>query len=623
MASKYDGLARIIMQNVGGTENVKALTHCVTRLRFKLKDEKKANTDVLKETEGIVTVIQNSEQYMVVIGNHVPDVYDAVVKRGHLENITEDNSLQNEEKSKEKQKPLDVFVGIVTSVFTPILGVLSACGILKGLLAMFVAFGVLSTTSGTYNFLYSLSDSLFYFLPIILGYTAAKRFGISELEGLVIGATMVYPNLLSGGQLDISNIFGIPVTMPAAGDYTSSVIPIICAVAFAAWFEKRYKRFIPDTIKLFTIPFITCLVTVCMTFWIIGPVASTISDLLGAAFTAVYKFSPILMGFVVGGLWQVLVMFGLHWAITPLMINNVQTLGFDTIMIGMFGASFAQTGAVIAIYLRSRNKNTKSLCIPAIVSGLAGVTEPAIYGITLPKKKPFIITCIISAITGAIIAASGAKYYIVPGMGVFGYTAFMNTQTQDITGMIWAIGASILALVGGFAAVYLTYREKEEKKTTPQLYSNDFTEIVSPMNGKVIALEEVEDEVFKGGSLGQGVALIPTEGELYAPIDGTIAMVFPTGHAIGIKTIDGLEILMHVGMNTVELNGKGFNAKVKPGDHIVHGNLLLEFDIEAIQEAGYSVVTPIVITNSNSYHEVLPDITGESIHVGDKLITVR
>lgn len=222
--------------------------------------------------------------------------------------------------------------------------------------------------------------------------------------------------------------------------------------------------------------------TVCMTFWIIGPVASTISDGLGMVFTAIYEFSPILMGFIVGGLWQVLVMFGLHWAITPLMINNIQTLGFDTIMIGMFGASFAQTGAVIAIYLRSRNKKTKSLCIPAIVSGLAGVTEPAIYGITLPKKKPFIITCIVSAITGAIIAASGAKYYIVPGMGVFGYTAFMNTQTQNITGMIWAIGASILALVGGFAAVYLTYKEKEVKKLTTQLKDAVSAAIVSPIS---------------------------------------------------------------------------------------------------------------------------------------------
>ena len=627
MASKYDGLARIIMQNIGGKENVEALTHCVTRLRFKLKDESKANTEVLKETDGIVTVIQSGGQYMVVIGNHVPDVFEAVIKRGHLENIVKDDAAIHEHK--EKQKPLDAFIGIVTNVFTPVLGVLCACGIIKGLLALFVAAGLLTNTSATYNFLYALSDSLFFYFPIILGYTSAKRFGISELEGLIIGAAMVYPSLLAGSTLDLSTIFGIPVTMPAAGDYSNSVIPVICAVAFAAWFEKRYKRFIPDTIKLFTLPLITCLVTVCMTFWIIGPVASAFSDMLGTAFTAVYEFSPILMGFVVGGLWQILVMFGLHWAITPLMINNVQTLGFDTIMIGMFGASFAQTGAVIGIYLRTRNKKTKSLCIPSIISGLAGVTEPAIYGITLPKKKPFMITCIIAAITGAMVAASGAKYYIIPGMGVFGYTAFVNTQTQDFTGMLWAIGISLIALLAGVIAVYLTYKEQDEKNSDtaqPTVIDSVITGeaiLLSPMNGKFLPLQEVEDEVFKEGSLGQGAAIIPEEGKLFAPVDGTVAMVFPTGHAIGMKSADGMEILMHVGMNTVELNGKGFSAKVKPGDQVKQGDLLLEFDIEKITAAGYSVVTPVVITNYASYHEIFAEPVNQDLHVGDKLITVQ
>lgn len=622
MASKYDGLARIIMQNIGGKENVMALTHCVTRLRFKLKDESKANTDILKETEGVVTVIQSSGQYMIVIGNHVPDVYDAIIARGHLEDIVQVDS--NREERTEKQKPLDLFIGIVTSVFTPVLGILCAGGIIKGLLTLFVTMGVLSSTSGTYNILYAISDSLFYFFPIILGYTAAKRFGISEMEGLIIGATMVYPALLSGTDLDISNIFGIPVTMPAAGDYTNSVIPVICAVAFAAWFEKRYKRLIPDTIKLFTLPLITCLVSVCMTLWMIGPIASTMSDLLGTVFTMVYEFSPILMGFVVGGLWQILVMFGLHWAITPLMINNVQTLGFDTIMIGMFGASFAQVGALIAIYVRSKNKKMRSLCIPSIVSGFAGVTEPAIYGITLPKKKPFIITCIVAAITGAMIAATGAKYYIAPGMGVFGYTAFINTGTGDISGMLWAILVSLIALVGSFIAVYVTCKEKEEKvnEQVSVKASNKFV-IGSPMNGELIALTQLEDEVFRDGLLGLGAAIIPVDGKLYAPIDGTIAMVFPTGHAIGMKTLDGLEILMHVGMNTVELNGDGFQAKVKPGDHVKMGDLLLEFNMELIKKAGYSVVTPVVITNFKDYREIIAEEPVDDIHVGSKLITVQ
>lgn len=647
MASKYDGLARIIIQNVGGKDNVASLTHCVTRLRFKLKDEAKANTDILKETDGIVTVIQSSGQYMVVIGNHVPDVYDAVVARGHLENVADARTEEEETGAKEKKKPLDLFIGIVTGVFTPVLGMLSACGILKGVLALFVALGVLSATSGTYTFLNALSDSLFFYFPIILGYTSAKKFGISEFEGLVIGATMVYPSLLGSGGADISNIFGIPVVMPASGNYSSSVIPVICAVAFAGWFEKRYKRWIPDTVKMFALPLITCFVTVCMTFWVIGPVASAASGLIGAAFMAIYGFSPLLMGAVVGGLWQLLVMFGLHWAITPIMINNVQTIGFDTVMVGMFGASFAQVGAVLAIYLKTKNQKLKSLCVPAIVSGMAGVTEPAIYGITLPKKKPFALTCLVGAVTGGILMAMGAKYYIVPGMGIFGYTAFVNTATGDFMGMIWAVIVSVIALVLGTVLVYLTYKEDEpakktvvetgEHETKEDVTDNQRTDAVkmeeeaaaareavtvyAPLSGTVIPLSEVMDEAFSSGALGQGAAVIPAEGKLYAPADGVIAAFFPTGHAVGIQTADGVEILIHVGMDTVSLNGKGFDKKVNQGDTVKRGDLILEFDLQVIEEAGLSAVTPVIITNPAGRSEIKAT-QAETVKPGDALLTI-
>lgn len=647
MASKYDGLARIIIQNVGGKDNVASLTHCVTRLRFKLKDEAKANTDILKETDGIVTVIQSSGQYMVVIGNHVPDVYDAVVARGHLENVADARTEEDETGAKEKKKPLDLFIGIVTGVFTPVLGMLSACGILKGVLALFVALGVLSVTSGTYTFLNALSDSLFFYFPIILGYTSAKKFGISEFEGLVIGATLVYPSLLGSGGTNISNIFGIPVVMPASGNYSSSVIPVICAVAFAGWFEKRYKRWIPDTVKMFALPLITCFVTVCMTFWVIGPVASAASGLIGAAFMAIYGFSPLLMGTVVGGLWQLLVMFGLHWAITPIMINNVQTIGFDTVMVGMFGASFAQVGAVMAIYLKTKNQKLKSLCVPAIVSGMAGVTEPAIYGITLPKKKPFALTCLVGAVTGGVLMAMGAKYYIVPGMGIFGYTAFVNTASGDFMGMIWAVIVSVIALVLGTVLVYLTYKDDEPAKkevvetgvheSKEDVADNGKTDTVkmkeeaaaareeitvyAPLNGTVIPLSEVKDEAFSSGALGQGAAVIPAEGKLYAPADGVIAAFFPTGHAVGIQTADGVEILIHVGMDTVSLNGKGFDKKVNQGDKVKKGDLLLEFDLQVIEEAGLSAVTPIIITNPAGHAEIKAT-QAETVKQGDVLLTL-
>lgn len=618
MASKYDGLARIILQNVGGKGNVAGLTHCITRLRFKLKDDSKANTEILKETEGVVTVIQNGEQYMVVIGNHVADVYDAVVAVGHLETIVQEKEDGGGEElsGKKRKNPLDVFVGIVTGVFAPVLGVLTASGILKGVIALFVAAGILDGASGTYNILNALSDALFFYFPIILGYTSAKKFGISEFEGLVIGAAMVYPSLLSSGTADISNLFGIPVVMPASGDYSSSVIPVICAVAFAGWFEKRYKKWIPDTIKMFAVPLITCFVTVCMTFWVIGPVASVVSGLIGEGFMAVYRFSPVLMGAVVGAFWQVLVMFGLHWAISSVMFNNIQTLGFDTVMIGMFGASFAQTGAVLAIYLKTKNKKLKNLCVPAIISGIAGVTEPAIYGITLPKKKPFVITCLISGIAGGFMAAAGTRYYTVPGMGVFGYPSFVNAAENSFSGILWAIVISVVTFAVSTVVVYLTYHEDtvvdnkdrnmesaKEKGQEPAETEDKIT-IAAPLSGKVIPLGEVADEAFSSGALGQGAAILPEEGKLYAPADGEITVLFPTGHAVGLMTEDGAELLIHIGMDTVSLDGRGFEKKISQGDHVKKGELLVEFDLAVIREAGLSAVTPVIITNTDRYRDV-------------------
>lgn len=624
MASKYDGLARIIIQNVGGKANIESLSHCITRLRFKLKDESRAQTEVLKGTDGVVTVIQSGGQYMVVIGNQVADVYDAVISVGHLEGIATVENDGEDKENKEKGNPFNAFVGIVTSVFTPFLGILCACGILKGFLALFVALGILNGEGGTYNILYSLGDAAFYFLPVILGYTAAKRFKLPEMEGIIIGCAMLYPYVLNGSGYDISNIFGIPVTMPAAGDYSGSVIPVICAVAFAAWFEKKYKKYIPDTLKMFALPLITCIVTICLTFWIIGPVTSLLSSGLSWLFTFIYDVSPILLGLVVGLLWQVLVIFGLHWAVIPIMINNLQTVGFDTSMVGMFGSTFVQTGAVIGIMMKTKDKKLKSLCPPSVISGIAGVTEPAIYGITLPKKAPFIRTCIISGIAGAISCALGIKTYVGAGLGVFGYTACINVNTGDISGMIMAIVISIVCVIAGIVSEMIFYKDEPSKKTesTGDAASGKTGGVVAaPITGTVKALEEVEDEAFSSGAMGQGLAIIPSEGKVYAPIDGEISTFFPTGHAIGMIGDNGMEVLIHVGMDTVKLEGKGFTPRAAQGAHVKKGDLLLEFDMELIQKEGYCIVTPVIITNTDDYTDVVPaDVT--DIKHGDDAITV-
>jgi PTS system beta-glucosides-specific IIC component len=625
MASKYDGLSRIIIQNVGGKDNIVSLTHCVTRLRFKLKDEGKANTDILKNTDGVVTVIQSGGQYMVVIGNHVPDVYASVVSVGHLESKAAAQNDDEDDGPKEKQNPFNAFVNIVTGVFTPFLGVFCACGIIKGLLALFVAIGIMDGSGGTYNILYSLGDAAFYFLPVLLGYTAAKRFKLPEMEGMIIGLALVYPYVVSGSGMDVSNIFKIPVVMPAAGDYTSSVLPIICAIAFAAWFEKKYKKFIPDTIKMFTVPLITCVVTVCLTFWVIGPITSAVSNVLSAFFNAVNNFSPILMGLLVGFFWQILVMFGLHWALIPMALNNMAN-GGDVILAAMLGTTFAQTGAVIGIMLKTKDKKIKSLAPPAIISGIAGVTEPAIYGITLPKKAPFFRTCAIAGIGGAAICASGCLAYSMAGMGVFAYTSLINSATGDLSKMYVGIAITIICLIAGLAAELIFYKDdapapKAAAKPAAggtAASAGDKT-VAAPVKGQVVQLADVKDEVFSSEAMGKGVAIEPAEGKVYAPADGEISTFFPTGHAIGITTDSGVEILIHVGMDTVEMNGDGFTPKKKQGDRVKKGDLMLEFDIAKIKAAGHPVTTPVIITNTDDYADVLPT-DAASVVPGDKLI---
>lgn len=621
MASKYDGLARIIIQNVGGKNNISSLTHCITRLRFKLKDESKANTEILKDTDGIVTVIQSGGQYMVVIGNHVTEVYDAVVSVGHLEALSQSPEGDRDDAPKEKQNLFNAFISIVTGVFTPFLGVLCACGILKGVLALLVAMHVMDGASGTYNILYALADSAFYYMPVILGYNAAKRFKLPELEGLIIGLAMVSPTLVNGA-VDISNVFGIPVIPPSTGNYASTVLPVICAVAFAAWFERLYKKYIPDAVKLFAIPLITCTVSFLAALWVIGPVTSGVSALIGNFFNAISDFSPILMGLLVGFLWQILVLFGLHWALVPIVMLNTTLPGGDVILAANFGASFAQAGAVAGIWAKTKNQKLKSLCPPAFISGLAGVTEPAIYGITLPKKSPFIRVCVISGIAGAALAALGVRGYQIAGVGVFGYTQFIN-QESGFAPLMTTIIVTVLCVIAAFIVEFIFYKDDEKKKEKKELSAVEGKgeTIVSPLNGEVVALSEVKDEAFSSGAMGSGLAIVPSEGKLYAPCDGTISTFFPTGHAIGIETDRGAELLIHVGMDTVTLNGEGFTPKKKQGDRVCKGDLLLEFDIAKIKAAGLDITTPVLITNSDEYSDVIvvePQIVG----AGKELITL-
>ena len=607
---------------MGGKANINAVTHCITRLRFNLKDEAKANTDVLTSTDGIVTVMQSGGQYQVVIGNHVPEVFKSVVAVGHLEDLAASQS--DDGSAPAKMNPFDTFVNIVTSVFTPFLGVLCACGILKGLLALCTTFNILGSSGGTYNILFSLADSGFYFLPPILGYTAAKRFKLPEIEGLVIGLAMVYPFMLDAKAMDLSNLFYIPVVMPPSGNYTSSVIPVICAVAFAGWFENKIKPHIHDAIKLFAVPLITLTVTFALTILAIGPVASAISSGLSFTFNWLYSVSPVVMCAIVGAFWPVLVIFGMHWSLVPIAMINM-TQGGDIILAAMIGTTFANSGSVAAIWLKTKDKKIKGLSPAAFISAVAGVTEPAIYGILLPKKTPFIRDCIISGIGGAVLGFLGVKVYQMAGLGVFAYTGFIDTVNNDVSGMTIAIIVSLLCGVAGFLVELLFYREKAEaapaKKPVAAGEAKNIT-VHAPITGKYIALAELPDEVFSQGFLGQGCGVEPEDNHVYAPIDGEIVQIAETKHAVGIQSPEGAEVLIHVGMDTVNMQGYGFDVKVKLGDKVRAGDMLMTFDAEKIKAAGYPITTAIVITNSDEFTEIAFD-TGKSYSKADEIGSIH
>lgn len=634
MAGKYDGLAKVIIQNVGGRENIVSAEHCFTRLRFVLKDEKNVNEEMLKNTDGIINIIKSGGQFQIVIGTHVPDVYEAVLKAAHLEKNTQTES-------DEKKGIIDTISG----VFMPVIGLLCACGIVKGLLVLLTTAGVLTAESGTYQILYAVGDCIFYFFPVILGYTAAKKFKCSEIIGIAVGCTLIYPAIISlmsaepimtifEGTVLQSSVYakflGIPVIL---NNYSSTVIPVILTVWFASKIEHVIKKHCPAVVKSFGVPFVTLIITIPIAFIIIGPAATWISNIIGWIVEVIYKLSPALFGLFVGGFWQVFVIFGVHQGLTPIVLNNLATNGYDVIFAATCAGCFTQVAILAAIIIKTKNRNLRTTSLSALFSGIFGITEPAIYGVTLPLKMPFIISCVTSGIAGAIAVAGGTKYYNMGGQGIFCFTCYMNPDGSS-TSLIWSLIAVGIAMIISFAAMLILYKDKEKTGDTklssaaPEKESEEHMSIGcenyidSPVEGEVIALSEVNDEAFSSGALGEGAAVRPSKGVISAPADGTVEALYPTGHAIGLLTKNGAEILIHIGIDTVKMNGRGFKACVKSGDSVKKGQKLIEFDIHMIESEGYDTVVPVVITNSDDYKKITAVQPGD-IQAGGRLMTLE
>lgn len=629
--AKYTELAEDILKHVGGKENVNSLKHCVTRLRFDLKDESKADDDYLKNRDGVVTVVKAGGQYQVVIGNHVPDVYAEVLQVGGL---PAGGSLDLDEGDAPKGNLFDRFVSMVSSIFQPFLGPLAAAGIIKGVVAIMAACGLSAATSPMYVILNAAGDGFFQFLPILIALTSARRFKVNEFTAIAIAGALVYPDIATAvaalQKAGHGHVLGaIPFTLPAGG-YLSTVMPSILAIWVASHIQKFFTKIIPDVIKVFAVPFFTLLITVPLTFLVVGPLANSFSDLLTNVFQAIMGFSPVVYGFVLGVLWQILVMFGMHWALVPLGILEVTTKGQSTILLAALLPCFTQTGVLGAIMLKTKEDKVRTISMPAFISSIFGVTEPAIYGVTLPMKVPFYISCVVSGFLGAAMMGFNIPMYSAGAMGIFVFPTLIGPDGSlskvTLAIIIAIVGALVSFLIQLFAPVPTLYgggaakveEKAEEAAPAPKEIQQEI--IASPLIGNVVPLDQVPDQVFASGAMGKGIAIDPTDGVVVAPAKATVNLVFPTGHAIGLTTENGAELLIHIGMDTVSLAGKGFKTYVEAGEVVKAGQKLIEFDLATIRDAKLPVITPVIVTNTPDFDDVLT--TKEArVNTGDYLLT--
>jgi PTS system, beta-glucoside-specific, IIABC component len=626
MAIDYKITANELVKELGGNENIVNVTHCATRLRFILNDEGIVDSDKVKRIQGVITTVQASGQYQVVIGNHVKDAFDFVME---LVDVDGKQPMKNEKKVGVFSRIIDVISGI----FAPFLYTLAACGILQGILGILVALNAIDTSAGTYQILNFVSWTAFTFLPVLIAITAAKKFGMNTYAAVVIACALVCPDYIN--MVNAGNpvyFLGIRVQLLS---YTSSVIPIILAIWIASYVQKFFDKYLPIVVRNLFSPMFTIAIMVPLTLLAFGPIGNSIGGAIGGAYNFLYGLSPIIAGIIVGGLWEVLVIFGVHWGITPVTVGNYASLGYDTFTGLQASAVFAQAGAALGVFLKTKDKEMKGVSASAAVTGLFGITEPAIYGVNLRLKKPMICGCIAGAVGGAIAGAFHAVSwgYNMPGIATIP-AYFKAGHMGEFFGFLISIAVSfvlgvILTCVVGFEEDVQEQVEEEVKVETQNepmnaecsdSMSGDF-ELACPVRGRVIPLTEVADEMFATSAMGDGVGIVPFDGQVYAPCDGIAEVVFPTGHAIGISE-NGVDVLIHIGINTVELEGNSFKAHVQQGDKIKKGDLLVSFDKDFIKQQGYDPTVIFIVTEMGEKKE-MEISAGKEVEVLETIIKLK
>lgn len=621
----YEKLAKEIVSLIGGKDNVKSLTHCATRLRFVLKDQSLAKDEKIQKLDGVITVAKGGGQYQVVVGTKVNDVNDEILK------LIGENTVEDQDEK--KMSFFNRYVDLISKLFQPILGVLCAAGMLKGLNSLFCVFGFYGDTSGTYLFLNAFGDAMFRFLPILLGYTAAKKFKLNPFVGMIIGAVLCYPtiqltelagagepliSLFSGTAYEMNayaSLFGVPIF---AMDYMGSVVPVVIIVYFASIVDRFLNKHIPDVLRFSVVPMLTLFISLFMGLVVIGPCTTILMNAVTAGMQALYHVNTIVYGFIYGATTYLLIIFGLHWGLIALWVSNISTLGYDNLVVMAITNVFTAFAASAAIMMKSKEKKMKETAASSMLSAFCGITEPTLYGVLLPLKKPLITCSIANAVAGAIMGGAGVKEYVIGGWGIFEFPSFINPANGDTSSMIWTIVACVVGMILSFILTFVIYRDES---SSGKERTEIINEVCSPVKGEIMPLEQVDDSAFSSGGLGAGVAVIPEDGKIYAPMDGIIKTMFSTKHAVGILGANNVELLMHIGIDTVKLNGKYFAVHVKQGDKIKKGDLLLEVDLNGLKEEGYDTTTPIMITNSEDFLDVVAT-EEKKVNALDRILTV-
>lgn len=624
----YSRLAREIVDHVGGKENITSVTHCFTRLRLVLKDRKLADKDQVSRLEGVISVVDGGGQFQVVIGNKVEQVYDEVVKLVDVSGEPEDEG---------KKSIANTVFQVISAMFTPLVPAIAASGLLKGILTAAQLYmnsrGVDITGTDTYVVLYAASQIIFYYMPIFLACTAAKALKTSQFTAMAIGGLLVYPQIdaLMQDASTVTRVLGIPMVKGAwqIGDvervfsYTESVIPIILVVIVLKYLEKLLKKVIPEILQVILVPGLSLIIMVPVTFGVLGPVGIYIGNAIQVVYNTIIGFNVILGGALIGGLWCVFVAFGAHRALVPISFNDVAVSGRQTLMAMSSPANFAQGGAALGVMLRTKNSQLKSVAAStSLTAALAGITEPALYGCNLRLKKPMICAVISGAVGGAIIGWGGV--YAESHVNGCLLTAVAYAAGGVNKFLIYLLGCGV-AFFGAAALTFIVGFEDdkpdgeqetpEEKKPVQEQEDQEPMEeeqpetvdirIGSPVKGKLISLKQVKDEVFATGALGKGAAVIPEKGEVVAPEDCQVSVLYETGHAIGLKLDSGVELLIHIGIDTVELGGRFFTKYASQGARLSKGEKIVSFDIENIRQAGYDPTVCLIVTNTEDYQAVV------------------